>query len=163
MDTGWAAHLGPGLSPITFAARIDAKLRSAQGEHRDGVQEFCYRAFSGEPVDLGFPVYPTIPVDLAGDGYHELVRGYFEGDGTVLDRDGTVLGTVNGLVAMASKFMDLPGEQLLSYAADGTVTIWADAKAQDSDLALARYSNPFYNANQHLTATGYNLFNLGGI
>jgi hypothetical protein len=64
---------------------------------------------------------------------------------------------------MASKFMDRPGEQILCYYPDGTIRIWADRNAQDSPLAKARYDHRFYRANQKLTATGYNVINLGGI
>jgi hypothetical protein len=163
MDTGWGAHLGPNGEPIVLAVRVGEKLRSADGEFRQGVEEFTYEAFTGRPVDLGFSAYTTIPVDLNGDGRHELVKGYFEGDGTVLSADGEVVGNVGGLSAMASKFMDLPGEQVLSFSPDGIVRIWADRNAHDSPAALRRYAHPFYQANQRLTSSGYNLFNLGGI
>ena len=66
-------------------------------------------------------------------------------------------------MALASKFMDRPGEQLLSYHADGHLRMWADTNAVDSPAALKRYRHPFYAANQRLTATGANLQNLGGI
>jgi hypothetical protein len=163
MDTGWCARLGPNGEPIALAVRVGEKLRSAAGEFRREVEEFTYEAFTGRRVDLGFSVYTTIPVDLNGDGRHELVKGYFEGDGTVLSADGEVVGNVGGLSAMASKFVDLPGEQILSYAPDGMVRIWADRSAVDSPAAQRRYAHPFYRANQRLTACGYNLFNLGGI
>ncbi len=81
----------------------------------------------------------------------------------MIDRTGAAIGNVGGHVAMASKFMDRPGEQILCYYPDGTLRIWADANAQDSPSARARYAHPFYRANQRLTATGYNLVNLGGI
>jgi hypothetical protein len=108
-------------------------------------------------------VYTTIPVDLNGDAIHELVKGYFEGDGTVIDNKGKVLGNVGGLVAMASKFTSRQGEQILSYSKDGKVTIWADVNAKDSPGAKRRYEHPFYSINQKQTGNGYNLFTLGGI
>jgi hypothetical protein len=64
---------------------------------------------------------------------------------------------------MASRFMDLPGEQLLCYYPDGTVRIWADLNARESRRASDRYGHPFYRLNQRLSATGYNLVLLGGI
>ena len=64
---------------------------------------------------------------------------------------------------MASKFMDLPGEQVLCYYPDETIKIWADKNAGDSYIAKMRYSNPYYIAAQKLTANGYNLVNLGGV
>ena len=163
IDTGWAARLGDGGKSIVLGVRITRKLRSADGEHRTGTEEFTYHAFTGERVDLGFSVYTTIPVDLNGDGVHELVKGYFEGDGTVLDHTGRVLGNIGGLSAMASKFIAHPGEQILSYSTDGTVRVWVDRNAEDTPAALRRYAHPFYRTNQRLTSCGYNLFNLGGI
>ncbi|NKB67029.1 MAG: hypothetical protein GKR89_08210 [Candidatus Latescibacteria bacterium] len=163
MDTGWAARLGEDGVPVVLGVRIGEKLRSAVGEFRTDTEDFTFHAFSGDPVSLPFNAYTTIPVDLNGDGFHELVRGYFEGNGDVLDRDGHLLGNVGGLSAMASKFVDLPGEQILSYAPDGKVRIWIDTRARDSELARRRYAHPHYQINQRLTACGYNLFNLGGI
>ncbi len=101
---------------------------------------------------------PDVP-----DGVHELVRALAEGDGCVLDRSGRVIGSVGGSVAAASKLLDRPGEQILCYYPDGKVRVWADRNARDTDAALARYSNPYYRASQKLTATGYNLVNLGGL
>lgn len=93
---------------------------------------------------------------------HELVKGYFEGDGTVLDRSGKVLGNIGGLSAMCSKFTRRPGEQILSFTKDGKVRIWADINAVDQQAARKRYQNRFYYTNQRMTACGYNLFTLGG-
>ena len=163
IDTGWAAHLAVGEEPIVLGVRITDKLRSAEGERRTGTEEFAYRAFTGERVELGFSAYTTIPVDLNGDGVHEFVKGYFEGDGTVLDGTGRVLGNVGGLSAMACKFIDHPGEQILSYSNDGIVRIWVDRNARDTEVARRRYEHPFYRINQRLTSCGYNLFNLGGV
>ena len=118
---------------------------------------------TGEKKPLGFSVYRTLPVDLDGDGCHELVRGVPGGDGEVLDRDGRTLGTIRGTVAMASKFLDRPGEQVLAFEGDGTLRAWADANARDGEEALARYAHPFYKANQRLTSCGYNLCALGGL
>ena len=164
IDTGWAARLGDSGEPIVLGVRVGKKIRTAEGEHRTGIEPFTFHAFSGTEYSLPFNAYTTIPVDLNGDGIHELVRGYFEGNGDVVDRHGALLGNVGGLVAMASKFMDRPGEQILSYShKSGRIAVWADANAKDSDAALLRYHHPFYKVNQKLTACGYNLFNLGGL
>ena len=163
IDTGWAARIDENGKPVVMGARVGSKVRSAKGEFRTEVEVFTYKAFTGEKHPLSFDVYTTIPVDLNGDGIHELVKGYFEGDGTVLDSKGNTIGNVGGLCAMACKFMNLPGEQILSYSHDGTVRIWADKNAKDSEAALMRYSHPFYEVNKRLTGCGYNLFNLGGI
>ncbi|UCG58503.1 MAG: hypothetical protein JSU70_03140 [Phycisphaerales bacterium] len=163
IDTGWAARIGENGEPIVLGVRVGKKTRSAEGEFRMNVEEFTYRAFSGAEYPLSFSVYTSIPVDLNGDGIHELVKGYFEGDGTVLDREGRVIGNVGGLCAMASKFTSHPGEQILSFSRNGEVRIWADRNAKDSAAAMRRYRHRFYEVNHRLTACGYNLFNLGGI
>ena len=163
MDTGWAARLGPQGEPVVLGVKVGQKIRTAEGERRTGVVEFTFDALSGNPVDLGFKVYTTIPVDLNGDGIHELVKGYFEGDGTVLDCRGQVLGKTGGLTALNSQFTSKPGEQMLSYHADGKVRIWFDRNAADTPQAKDRYQSRFYRANQKLSGVGYNLFTLGGI
>jgi hypothetical protein len=163
IDTGWAARLGKNGEPIVLGVKVGEKVRTAEGERRTGVVENTYEAFTGKKINLGFNVYTTIPVDLNGDGIHELVKGYFEGDGSVLNNSGTVIGNIGGHAAMASKFMDLPGEQILSYSKDGKIRIWADRKAKDNAAAKSRYQHPFYKINQKQTGNGYNLFTLGGI
>lgn len=163
IDMGWTARLGPRGEQIAMAIRIGSKSAGPQGFFRKSVEEFTYDAFTGRQCELPFSVFCTLPVDLNGDGIHELVRGIAEGDGAVLDGDGKTIGNIGGQVAMASKFMDRPGEQILCYSPDGTVRIWADRNAKDTASGRARYSHRFYQANQKLTATGYNLVNLGGI
>lgn len=163
MDTGWAARLGPSAEPVVLGVKVGQKVRTAEGERRTGVVEYAFEPFSGKPVELGFKAYTTIPVDLNGDGTHELVKGYFEGDGTVLDRRGLVIGKTGGLSAIHSHFAGKPGEQILSYHRDGKIRIWHDKNAIDTPAAKARYESPFYRANRKLSGVGYNLFNLGGI
>jgi hypothetical protein len=188
MDIGWVARLGAtsgtdeadgarnGPAPVegdgapgrqgeyvAMAIRIGQKFCGPDGRWHSGTEEFSWDARTGEPRPLPFSTYRTIPVDLNGDGYHELVRGQPSGDGEVWDGLGRPLGNVGGPVAMASKLLDLPGEQLLSYHEDGTVRLWADRNAVDTPAALARYAHPYYRTNQRLTAVGYNLINLGGI
>ncbi|MGK7397487.1 MAG: hypothetical protein ACNS62_23115 [Candidatus Cyclobacteriaceae bacterium M3_2C_046] len=163
IDTGWAARIGDNGAPVVLGVRVGKKIRTAEGETRTNVEEFTYDAVSGKPVQLGFDVYTSIPVDINGDGIHELVKGYFEGNGDVLDRKGNNIGNIGGLAAMASKFTSRPGEQILSYSKGGKIKIWADKNAIDSPAGKARYQHPFYEVNQRLTGCGYNLFNLGGI
>jgi hypothetical protein len=163
MDMGWVARLDEGGTPLAMAIRIGSKSAGQKGFFRQGVEEFTYDALTGRKQELSFSVFCTLPVDLNGDGVHELVRGLAEGDGSVLDRTGKPLATIGGHIAIASKFMDLHGEQVLAYHPDGTIRIWADRNAADTPAAKARYSQPFYRANQRLTATGYNLINLGGL
>jgi hypothetical protein len=163
MDMGWTARIGPRGGHVAMAIRIGGKSAGPQGFFRKGVEQFTYDAFTGAEHPLDFSVFCTVPVDLNGDGVHELVRGLAEGNADVLDRTGKVLGNFGGSVAMASKFMNLPGEQVLCYYPGGAVRIWADKNAADSPAATRRYRTRFYRANQQLTATGYNIVNLGGI
>ncbi len=163
IDTGWAARLGENGEPIVLGVKVGEKVRTAEGERRTGVVENTYEAFSGKKIDLGFKVYTSIPVDLNGDGIHELVKGYFEGDGSVIDNQGNMIGNIGGHSAIASKFTNLPGEQILSFSKDGKLKIWADKNAQDTPEAKKRYDHPFYKVNQKQTGNGYNLFTLGGI
>lgn len=163
IDTGWAARLGKNGEPVVLGVKIGEKLRSAEGEYRVDIVENTFDAYTGKKIDLGFSVYTTIPVDLNGDGIHELVKGYFEGDGTILDSKGKVIGNIGGASAMASKFTGDDGEQILSYSKNGIIRIWMDKNAIDNHAAKKRYTNPFYKLNQKQTGNGYNLFNLGGI
>ena len=163
MDMGWCARLGDGGEQVVWAGRITGKTCGPDGRSHATVDEFAYNARTGARIDLAFSAYRTTPVDLNGDGLHEIVRGQPSGDGEVLDRKGSRIGSVGGAVAMASKFMDLPGEQLLAYHDDGKLRIWVDANAEDSDAARARYQHPFYTLNQRFGVTGYNLVNLGGV
>lgn len=163
MDMGWIARLGENGEPLAMAIRIGSKSAGPQGFFRKSVEEFTYAAFTGRRQELPFSTFCTLPVDLNGDGLHELVRGIAEGDGSVVDRTGRTIGNVGGNVAMASKFTDRPGEQILCYYPDGMIRIWADRNAQDTPSARARYEHRFYRANQKLTATAYNVVNLGGI
>jgi len=86
-------------------------------------------------------------VKLNGDGVHELVRGIPGGDGEVIGGTGVILGNVGGPTAMACKFMDMAGEQLLVYHPGGKVQVWADIEAEDNEFARSRYSHPLYAVN----------------
>ncbi|MBN2317173.1 MAG: hypothetical protein JXM79_24825 [Sedimentisphaerales bacterium] len=163
MDMGWVARIGENGEQIAMAIRIGAKTAGPKGFFRQEVDEFTYNALSGQPHPLPFSVFCTLPVDLNGDGIHELVRGLAEGNGDILDHKGRIIGNINGKAAIASKILDHPGEQILSFRPDGTICIWADRNAHDTPEALKRTSHPFYKANQKLSATGYNVVNLGGI
>jgi hypothetical protein len=81
----------------------------------------------------------------------------------VLDGLGHLLGNVGGPVAMASRLLDLPGEQVLTYGKEGTLRLWADANARQSDLAQRRYAHPFYALSQRISGCGNHLHLLGGI
>jgi hypothetical protein len=163
IDMGWVARIGPGARPVASAIRISTKTCGPDGRHHKDCEEFSFDAMTGRPVELPFATYRTEPVDLNGDGFHELVRGIPGSDGEVLGSDGKVLGSVGGPICMASKFFDRPGEQVLTYSPQGVVRVWRDANAEDSDAAKERYANPFYRTTQRLSASGSNVRALGGL
>lgn len=164
MHTGWVARLEPGRL-TALALRIGAQRQSPKARFIENHEVFAYDAPTGRPVQLPFSPFRTIPVDLNGDGLHELARGRNYNEqygGDVLDGRGNILGAIDGAVAIASKFMPLPGEQLLTYRNDGTFRIWADAEAVDTEAALNRYRSPAYTLHQRFSACGSHLQVLGG-
>jgi hypothetical protein len=84
-------------------------------------------------------------------------------EGEVFDRHAKQLGKVKGSLAMACKFLDKPGEQVLMWTEDGTVRAYVYTRAEDTDEAVARYTNPLYDANRRLTSSGSNIMALAGI
>lgn len=172
MDMGWVArlHYGGGhaaraahAAHVATAIRIGHKTSGPGGHGHSGREEFAFDLTSGEPLDLGFPTYQTLPVDLDGDGLHELVRGLYRGDGTVLDGVGREVGSIGGPAALACKFLEAPGEQVLAFSPDGVVRAWGDPAAEDSDAARERYAHPSYAANRRLAASGFHINCLGGL
>jgi hypothetical protein len=163
IDMGWVARLGEEQRHVATAIRIGAKRSGPHGHAHEGREEFAFDASTGAPCSLPFDTYATVPVDLNGDGYHELIRGDYKADGLVLDRHGNTLGSVGGPIAMASRFLDHPGEQVLAFYPDGTVRVWGDRNAEDSEAALARYAHPFYTMNQRLSSSGANAGVLAGL
>jgi hypothetical protein len=163
MDMGWVARLGDGGRLTAMAIRIGRKSCGPDGRFHQDRDEFTFDAMTGEPRPLPFSVYQTLPVDLNGDGCHELVRGIPGGNGEVLDRHGNSAGSVGGPIALASKLLGHPGEQVLAYYPDGTLRVWGDRDAEDSAAARARYGHPFYAANSRLSSSGSNLGVLAGI
>ncbi|MGQ9514152.1 MAG: hypothetical protein ACUVTL_03775, partial [Thermoproteota archaeon] len=154
MDMGWVARLAPEDKQIATAIRIDHKTCGPDGRFHFGREEYAWEALTGKPVKLPFSSYQTIPVDLNGDGLHELIRGMPGGNGDVIDGTGQVLGNVGGTTAMACNFMDLAGEQILVYYPDGKVNVWADTEAKDNHLALSRYKHPIYTVNDGFALAG---------
>jgi hypothetical protein len=165
MHVGWVAQFEPGRR-TAMATRVGGQVQTREGRHLFGREPFAFDAVTGEERTLPFDPHQTIPVDLNGDGLHELVRGTAHdggGSGEVLDGAGRTIGSVGGCVALTSKVLPIPGEQLLTYARDGNLRLWADLRAEDTDAALARYANPFYRLNQRSTACGNHLHVLGGV
>jgi hypothetical protein len=163
IDMGWVAHLRNPHGFVAMGIRIGGKSIGPDGRFHTGTEEFVFNAVTGEPVDLPFKVYGTLPVDLNGDGVHELVYGLSGANGDVIDGRGNPLGNIGGTVALAAKLLNAPGEHLVVFDRSGNVRIWRDAHARDTAEALRRYSHPFYQANVRLTAVGSNHQNLGGL
>jgi len=158
MHRGWTARIGDGGERVAMAGR------SKNAPH-DELDEFLWGAFSGEPREVEFPVYSTRPVDLDGDGVHELLYGGFDRTGRLIDNRGTEIGNVDPNIARVqpSKLVDHPGEQVVSYTDDGTVRVWGDRNAEDTPEATARYEHPYYRKAQRLSAVGYNWRNVAGL
>ncbi len=158
IDVGWVAQLAQEGRPVALGIRIGTKSLGPKGLSRTAVEEFLYDAVTGVPRKLPYSVYQSLPVDIDGDGMHELAVG-----GKIRNAAGDEMASFTGTVALAAKFWDLPGEQLLTWTQDGMVRVWANPAARDSRRALERYAHPFYKANRRLTATGSNHANLGGL
>jgi hypothetical protein len=163
IDMGWVAHLQNPRDFVAMGIRIGRKTLGPGGRFRTETEEFTFNAATGEEVKLGFPVYLSLPVDLNGDGIHELVYGSPGGNGDVIDGRGNLWGNVDGTVALVAHVLDAPGEHIVSFDKSGSVKIWRDANARDSAESRRRYDHPFYKANIRLSACGYNLVNLGGL
>ncbi len=166
MDMGWTAQTGLDGEALAFTISRGEKVAGPSGFFRNDVVEYAYDAYTGKRIKLPFQAYNTVPVDLNGDGLHEFVSAQGEqSDRYVYSIDGQKLAFLGetAYVAMASKFLDLPGEQIICYYPDGTIKIWADKNAKDNSRARKRYANPYYKQCQRLTATGYNLVGLGGL
>jgi hypothetical protein len=163
MDMGWTARVGENGELVAMAIKIGHKTCGPDGRFHQDMEEYTFNALTGEGIKLPYSVYRTIPVDLDGDGRHELVYGIPGGSGLVIDRFGAEHGAVPGTVAMAAKILDLPGEHLLCYEPDGTISVWADTTAADSAEAKRRYAHPFYAAGRRLGSSGSNIQVLHGL
>ena len=130
IDMGWVANLGEERALVAMAIRIGRKTCGPDGRFHYGCDEFTFDAVTGEEHPLPFSTYGTRPVDLDGDGYHELVRGMAGQNGEVFDRHGNAIGSVGGPTALIGSILDRPGEQILTYYPDGTVRVWADRNAR---------------------------------
>ena len=64
---------------------------------------------------------------------------------------------------MTTTILNFPGEQVMLYYPDGTIRIFRDKNAVDSETAKKRYQLPFYLRNQYARNIENNLCMLGGI
>ena len=163
IDLGWAARLGPDRQHYVMGIKIGHKFCGPDGRFHDKYWEYVFDAESGNKVDLGFSVYKTLPVDLNGDGYHEIVQGLPAAEGNVFDSKGKYAGSIGGSVALSGKLINKDGEQMIVYSPFGSISLWYDENAHDCDGALTRYSNPFYQKALSVSGNGYNWCILGGI
>lgn len=164
MDMGWIGRVGADRTPLAGAVRIGKKSAGPDGKRHTAIEEFLWDGLSGSPSGARVPVYRTQPVDIDGDGRHEFIRGSAGADGMLFDASGKSLGSLGGPAALLSKVTDTcGGEQILTYAPDGKVTLWGNRTATDSEDARRRYTHPYYKANQRLGASASNLINLGGL
>jgi hypothetical protein len=171
MHNGWTARLNDDGSHLCYAVEM-FKVKQG-GEKKISAKCHLYD-LEGKSTQLPFDLAGATPVDINGDGLHELVyrdehpyRGKLtlgEKIGLVLDRYGNKLGHLQGNPGNLprSKLLDCPGEQIMTFDS-GTIRIYGCPGAVDSVEAKARYAHPYYNACQRMTAVGYNWRNLGGV
>jgi hypothetical protein len=165
MDMGWVARIGDQGKLMAMAVRIGDKKAGPEGFYRSSVEEFLWEPFTGKPIKKDMVLYEHFPVDINGDGIHELIGSGNVTDGKLRTNQGKEIMNfgADAMVAILSKFLDKDGEQLLLYYPDGTIKIVFDKNAKDNATALKRYQHPFYKINQKQTAQGYSLNLLGGI
>lgn len=168
MDMGWVGRLQDDQRHVAYALKLGGKRAGPQGFERSNCEEFFWDARTGHATAIGVSAFERLPVDVDGDGRHELAPG--PGRQTsrdIHDRKGKQLGRLpeGTRIAHASRLIDRPGEQLLGYCPDGKVMLFAcePGTASDSPDAAERYAHPYYRRNRALTAVGYNFANLGGI
>lgn len=160
---GWIGRIGANGELIATAGKIGGQTKTLAGRFYTGVETFTFDALTGQPYPLPYDTFDTAPIDFNGDGMHEIVCGVTGGDARVIDRFGNPVHTIGGRVALCSKLIDHPGEQVLTYYRDGKVRIWADANAEDCEASKNRYRHPFYRANRKFPTKEYVVCMLGGI
>ena len=72
---------GGGNGPVAVAIRIGTKTCGPDGRFHTDCDEFLFDALTGRARTLPVRPYGAMPVDLTGDGYHELVYGIPGQDG----------------------------------------------------------------------------------
>jgi len=167
MHAGWSARLAEDGSHRCYAVEV---VKDKASGHMIRT-EFFYD-LEGHAFAVPFPLERTLPVDIDGDGYHELLYGTTappswggsDRVGAVIDCRGTDLGRVEGgNPRPLGKILECPGEQIITNDRDGTLRIYGCPGARDCAGATARYAHPYYRSCQRLTAVGYNWVNLGGL
>lgn len=145
IDQGIVARIGDNYRQILFALKIDTKVFEKDGIVRSGQIEYHFDALTGNEVKLPYSLGGKRPVDINGDGYHELI--YKSGETSVIiNRKGDEIAVLEGGVILSGKLVDLPGEQIVTLD-QGELKLLTDINAKDSDFALERYKNPVYKIN----------------
>lgn len=160
---GWVGRIGQSGELLANGVRITGQTKDAVGRYYTGITEFVYDAMTGRPVSLPYSLFDTAPVDVNGDGLHEILRGVAAGDTELIGRNGELICHLGGKVAMNTKILSCPGEQVMIYYPDGTVKIFRDRNAVDTPAARKRYELPFYRRNQYARNIENNICMHGGI
>ena len=160
---GWVGRIGKEGRLLANGMRITGQSKDAFGRYYTGITEFVYDAMTGAPISLPYSLFDTAPIDINGDGLHEILRNVAAGDTELIDRDGNRICHLGGKVAMNTKILNFPGEQVMLYYPDGTIRIFRDKNAVDSETAKKRYQLPFYLRNQYARNIENNICMLGGI
>ncbi len=158
MDFGGVFRRNPEGDKILWTKPIPPKFQ------KDRAELAChYFNMKGEELDLPlWKVKEPRGIDLDGDGAHEVLCRHI-----LMDLKGKRLYSIpdrKKWVLIAHIMDDLPGEQIVTFTADGKLRILADPNAKWSEAAKKRYAHPYYNNCLHNSSVGYNwAYGLGGI
>lgn len=168
MDSGFVARIGPNGEQVAYALRLKKKHIGPDGFARTG-EEFYWNPRTGERVEMNVSAAERIPVDINGDGFHELVSASSAATGAaILNGRGETVAELpaDAFFSHASRLLpDRVGEQVVVYQPGGRVAIYGINRpsADDSPAAARRFVHPFYLRNRKLSAVGYNLTLTGGL
>jgi hypothetical protein len=160
IDMGWAAR-SPESGQLFGAIRIGHKSCGPDGRFHQDREEFVYDR-EGNDVKLPFSHYHGLPVDLQGRGYHDFAFTEAE-EGLIVDSKGNELAKTGGTPALLCRFLDLPGEQVLSYAKDGTVAAWYNDEPVESPDFKAKINSGLYLYDIKMGISGYNIHIMCGL
>jgi len=171
MHDGWTARLCDDGSRLCYAMEVVKHKTGSRVTSVDAKSYFYDMA--GNPLEVPFPLECTRPVDIDGDGRHDLlyVNGFaFRGKttdlpGLLIDRHGNKIGRLTGGLVFLHKIdaLGCPGEQIVTHDGHGTIRVYGCPGAKDSEEALARYAHPYYESCARLWAVGYNWRNAAGL
>jgi hypothetical protein len=166
MDMGWVARVGPEGAFRGLAVKVGGKTAGSEGVFRTGIEEYVWDPFTGKRVPVDLSLYERWPVDINGNGIHELVGSGDGTDGKLLTYKGVEIANFgdDAQAIIISKILTgKDGEQIVLFYPDGRIKIVYDRNAKDTPVAKKRYSHPFYLRNQKQSAVGHNIMLLGGI